>query len=202
MNGGGKSSLAGAAFRARGGDYFNPDEVARALRAAQPKLTQAQANSLAWHQGRALLERAIAERLDFNLETTLGAGTIPALLERAADAGGEVRVWYVGLESVERHLARVKARVKAGGHDIPAADIRRRWERSRENLVWLMPKLAALRVFDNSHEADPAKGEAPKPRLILDVRDGRIRSMEPMAAIPAWARPVVARALQLAQARR
>lgn len=47
VNGAGKSSIGGAAFRQFGSDYYNPDEAARALLAANPALTQAAANSVA-----------------------------------------------------------------------------------------------------------------------------------------------------------
>jgi hypothetical protein len=59
-------------IRERGGEYFNPDEAAKRILAANPGITQDAANSAAWHGGRRLLERAINERLDFALETTLG----------------------------------------------------------------------------------------------------------------------------------
>ena len=63
VNGAGKSSIGGAAVRQHGGEYFNPDEVARALREKDPALTQADANSAAWRQGVMLLELAIEKRL-------------------------------------------------------------------------------------------------------------------------------------------
>jgi predicted ABC-type ATPase len=195
VNGAGKSSIAGVMFRESGGDYYNPDEAARLLREVSPKLSQLEANALAWQQGRRLLERAIAERLDFALETTLGASTIPKLLAKAADSGVEVRIWYVGLDSVERHIERVRARVRKGGHDIPEADIRRRFDNSRLNLVDLMPKLAAMRVYDNSEEADPAKGKAPKPKLVLEMERGRIVGPRDLARTPGWAKPIVAAAM-------
>jgi predicted ABC-type ATPase len=197
VNGAGKSSIGGAALRQRGAHYFNPDEAARAIRAAHPRLTQREANGLAWNEGRRLLERAIAEGLDFAFETTLGASTIPRLLAQAADAGAQVWVWYVGLDSPERHLARVRSRVAAGGHDIPEADIRRRWDASRQNLVALMPKLDRLLVYDNSGEADPREGQAPRPHLVLETRRARIVRPADLRATPAWAKPIVARALQL-----
>src|SRR4030095_8475820 len=89
-NGAGKSSIGGAAFRASGADYYNPDETARELTAAQPGLTLAEANAAAWRIGRALLEPAIQERLNFAFETTLGGNTIPRLLGEAAKSGVEV----------------------------------------------------------------------------------------------------------------
>lgn len=197
VNGAGKSSVGGAAFRAHGADYFNPDEAAAFLRAAHPGLDAATANAAAWQQGRRLLERAIAGRLDFAFETTLGGATMPRLLADAAAQGFEVRVWYAGLDTVERHIRRVRSRVARGGHDIPEADIRRRFEHSRLNLIHLMPGLAALRVFDNSTEADPAAGRVPKPRLLLHLERGRIAAPADLSGTPAWAKPVVAAAMRI-----
>jgi predicted ABC-type ATPase len=197
VNGAGKSSLAGAAFRAHGGDYYNPDEAARALKAANAALTQTQANAAAWQHGRTLLERAIAKRLDYAFETTLGASTIPRLLAEAAAQGIEVRVWYAGLATPELHLARVRARVARGGHDIPEQTIRRRFEHSRLNLIQLLPALAALRVYDNSAEAEPAAGKAPAPMLVLHMEQGRILNLQDLPRAPGWAKPIVAAALKL-----
>ena len=184
--------------RAFGADYYNPDEAAREIRKANPALSQREANGLAWGKGRDLLRRAIDERKDFVFESTLGAHTIPAMLAEAADAGAAVHIWFVGLDRVERHLARVRARVKAGGHDIPEADIRRRYETSRENLAWLMPKLASLRVYDNSIDADPASGKSPRPQLVLHVEGGRIVAPENLRATPSWAKALVAKAILIA----
>ena len=197
VNGAGKSSLGGARIRALGTQYYNPDEAARRIRAAKPHLTQREANGLAWNEGRRLLERALAEKLDFAFETTLGASTIPKLLVQAADQGAEVWIWYVGLDSPERHLAREKARVTSGGHDIPEGDIRRRWDSSRANLVALLPRVARLFLYDNSKEGDPASGKAPALRRVLEWRDGRIIGPVDLRATPEWAKPIVARALQV-----
>ena len=197
VNGAGKSSVGGAAFRAFGADYFNPDEAARSLRAANPVLPQAEANAQAWQQGKRLLERAIADGLDFAYETTLGANTMPRLLRAAAQKGVEIFVWYAGLSSPELHIARVKARVMKGGHDIPEADIRRRYQHSRLNLIHLLPHLAALRVFDNSADADPARGMTPKPILVLHMEHGKILNVPDLRHTPNWAKPIVAAALRL-----
>ena len=51
VNGAGKSSIGGAAFRNLGSEYFNPDEVARELMAANPGLGQTEADIVAWRQG-------------------------------------------------------------------------------------------------------------------------------------------------------
>lgn len=190
-NGAGKSSIAGAMIRHQRGEYFNPDEAARKVRTANPALSQTEANSAAWKKGRDLLAHAIDARLDFTFETTLGGETITALLERALDAGSEVRIWYAGLATPELHLARVKARVSRGGHDIPEQRIRERYDKSRANLIRLLPRLTELVVFDNSDEADPAAGVAPKPRLIVHMIQGSIAESCDLAAVPQWAKPIV-----------
>jgi predicted ABC-type ATPase len=199
-NGAGKSSIAGAMFRRRGVEPFDPDAAARLVRARNPGLSAEEANSAAWHQGRRLLERAIAERCAFAFETTLGGRTITALLGRALDAGATVRIWYVGLASPELHLARVRARVARGGHDIPEATVRRRFHDSRLNLIRLLPRLTELRVFDNTLEADPYGGAAPEPRLLLHMARGRIVGSCDLAAIPPWAKPILATAVKTSSA--
>jgi predicted ABC-type ATPase len=197
VNGAGKSSVGGAIFRVTGVDYYNPDEVARKLMAANPGLAQRQANGVAWLQGRQMLEAAIARRLDFVFETTLGANTIPRLLAEAVSKGIGVYVWYVGLSSPELHIERVRARVRKGGHDIPEEDIRRRYEHSRLNLIQLLPALAGLRVYDNSIDADPAAGKTPNPILVLHMQNGKIVGPKDLLRTPEWAKPIVAAALKL-----
>jgi predicted ABC-type ATPase len=197
VNGAGKSSIAGATFRAAGADYYNPDEATRALLAANPGLSEIDANSAAWHRGVKLLTRAIAEHKDFAFETTLGANTIPRLLAQAAAEAIEIYIWYVGLSTPELHIARVRARVLRGGHDIPDEHIQRRFERSRLNLIELLPRLTALRVYDNSATADPAAGKLPNPKLVLHVAHGEIIAPGNLKLTPAWAKPIVAAALKL-----
>jgi predicted ABC-type ATPase len=205
-NGAGKSSLGGQAFEAAGIPYFNPDQAAReAIAAASAQgrvMTQAEANAWAWNEGVARLRRAVAERGNYALETTLGGDTIVGILLAAAEARLGVNVWFVGLHSVELHVARVAQRVAAGGHDIPRADIERRYVRGRLNLIRLLPALHQLVVYDNSAQADPAAPAKVKPRLLLRVTGGAIAAPSDLAQTPAWAKPIVAAALALDRPRR
>jgi predicted ABC-type ATPase len=183
-------------FQQAGVEYFDPDEAARRIRAINPSITQLEANSAAWHEGKRLLERAMAERLNFAFETTLGGNTITALLERALLAGIEVRIWYVGLSSPELHIARVRSRVQKGGHDIPEERIRYRYDRGRLNLIHLLPRLTELRVYDNSEEADPDTGVAPEPKLVLHLVRRKVVSSCDLTLTPEWAKPILAAAMK------
>ena len=121
-----------------------------------------------------------------------------ALLEMALFERLEVRMWYVGLQNPELHIQRVQARVAKGGHDIPENRIRTRYDSSRLNLIRLIPRLTELRVYDNSKEADPHKGRAPEPALLLHMSEGRTVTSCALIKTPHWAKPIMAAAMRLA----
>jgi predicted ABC-type ATPase len=196
VNGAGKSSIGGAALQASGAEFFNPDIAAARLREQQPGLSAEQANGLAWTLGRQGLEKALAQGLTYAFETTLGGNSIVKLLLEGAKAGAQVHLWYAGLATPELHLRRIQARVAAGGHDIPEAKVRERFDASRSNLVKLMPHLASLRLYDNSFEADPRAGRRPQPVLLLQMQAGRVVAHAPLRSVPAWAKPLLAAALR------
>ena len=198
VNGAGKSSVAGAALRAAGGEFFDPDVAARELLAANPSLAALEANALAWEIGRSRLERTLAQGQFFAFETTLGGKTICELLLAGAAHGAEVHLSFVGLASPELHIQRVRRRVAAGGHDIPEEKIRQRFTSSRENLVRLLPHLATLYLYDNSAEADPAQGRRPAPLLLLLMERSKVLRVAALDQVPEWAKPILAAALRTA----
>jgi len=209
-NGAGKSSIGGAALLESGVRFYNPDEAARKIAAANahldPPLTPSEINSEAWNRGRTLLERAIDQRLYFAFETTLGGHTILKLLERAASEGIAVRVWFAGLQGAELHLERVRQRVARGGHDIPRDKILERYGAARTNLIHLLPQLASVRVFDNSAEGAPGQGLTPTPRLLLHCVARKIVAPTKLGTLlantPEWAKAISAAALDLHMKRR
>ena len=195
VNGAGKSSVGGAALLHKKVAYFNPDLAARDLLDANPGLSTEAANGQAWELGRTGLARALAQGLNFAFETTLGARTITQMLQDGVRQGAQVHLWYAGLSSPQLHLERVRARVAAGGHDIPEAKIHERYETSRANLIRLLPHLASLRVYDNSADGDPKAGQRPQPRLLLHMEGGRALSHVALDQVPQWAKPIMAVAL-------
>ena len=111
-------------------------------------------------------------------------------------AAGEHHTYYVvGELDVELHIARVRARVAAGGHDIPDTKIHARFDQSRLNLIPLLPGLTQLRLFDNSAEGNRGNTFRPKPELIVNMRAGAVDGSMDLSAIPNWAKPIVLAAL-------
>ena len=95
----------------------------------------------------------------------------------------------------------MRARVEKGGHRIPEQKIRERFDRSRLNLVRLLPRLTELLLYDNSNEPDPDVGERPEPMLLLHMASGKIVGSCNLQSIPVWAKPILAMALKIAEVR-
>lgn len=199
VNGAGKSSIGGSLLQHASLTWFNPDTFAREL-IATTGCDQETANAYAWAEGVRRLDDAVAQRRTYAFETTLGGRTIAAKI-REATRTHDVLIWFCGLDSPDRHIARVRLRVAQGGHDIPESTIRARYPRAQRNVIDLMPHLAHLRVYDNS--AEVAIGDAvPDPILVLALEGGRltwpsIDERDTLARTPEWAKPLVEAALSL-----
>ncbi|MCC5840235.1 MAG: zeta toxin family protein [Opitutales bacterium] len=197
VNGAGKSSIGEGIFNAEGSVVFNPDTIAARIRSIHPDISASLANAHAWQIGKALLEQAMADGKDYRFETTLGGNTIPQLLREAVRGGHLLNVWFCGLDSPERHIARVRARVARGGHAIPEEKIRERWDGSRKNLIRLLPLIHHLRLYDNSFEAPPTEGQGPRPVLLLEMKSGKIIAPADLSGAPDWAKPILAAAMRI-----
>ena len=199
VNGAGKSSIGGIVLEQQGLTWFNPDTFARDLRAAT-RCDLETSNSLAWHEGMRRFDQALAKGRNLAFETTLGGVTVTRKVLEAIRTH-DVLIWFCGLSSIELHIARVEARVAAGGHPIPEKKIRERYRTAVVNLIQLLPDVAAVAVYDNSAEA-AADGTIPDPDLLLEVQGGKVRWPHPqdlsvLARTPAWAKPIVEAAIRM-----
>ena len=201
-NGAGKSVIAGEFLAARAaGAYFNPDAVAKAL-VSRDGVPLAEANARAWNFGFELLNRSIERNEDFSFETTLGGNSITQALMRAAASGLDVLIFYVGLDSPDRHIARVAARVARGGHPIAADKIRERYPKSLANLIKLLGCASEVRVYDNSAESEDGR---PRASLVFSMSQKRIVKPsldELVPTAPEWSKPVVAAAIGIHESNR
>ena len=69
----------------------------------------------------------MAERTDFAFETTLSGLTCVHKLESWKRAGYRIDIVYLKLSSSRLALRRIAARVRQGGHNVPKADVLRRF---------------------------------------------------------------------------
>jgi predicted ABC-type ATPase len=132
-NGAGKTTFANAvlARRPEPFEFVNADEIARRIGGGGAGRAP---DLLAGREMLRLLDELTAQRRDIALETTLATRSHAHRIERWRQAGYRIELVYLRLPDVETSLARVAGRVERGGHDIPEADIRRRFPRSLEYL--------------------------------------------------------------------
>lgn len=148
-NGAGKTTVAARLLPAALGvsRFVNADFIAQGLSPHAP-----QASALG--AGRIMLRRIrelLARRCSFGFETTLASRTFAPLLRRARRDGAVVHIVFVHLESPDLAVQRVRIRVERGGHDVPEATIRRRYDRGIRNFFALYRPLAdSWSVCDNS----------------------------------------------------
>ncbi|MBO8448974.1 MAG: zeta toxin [Bacteroidetes bacterium] len=103
--------------------YVNSDEFAKGLAPFDPGSVSVQASRLMLLRIRYLLRR----KEDFSIETTLATRSLLKMITEAQAEGYSVTLLYFWLNSPDLAVARVKARVAAGGHNIPEETIRRRY---------------------------------------------------------------------------
>lgn len=123
-NGAGKTTFAREFVPARFPDaqFINADEISRE--------SEVFANPIA--AGREMLSRlykAVEKQQDFAIETTLASRSYAQQIPRWQKHGYRVTLHFIEVPSADFAVDRVAQRVALGGHDIPEADIRRRYER-------------------------------------------------------------------------
>ena len=97
------------------------------------------------------LDRLAKARADFAFESTLSGLLYLNRLKRWKAAGYRIEIVYLRLRPPQLALRRIAARVKQGGHNVPRADVLRRFDRSWTNFQKSYRLLAdAWSVYDNS----------------------------------------------------
>ncbi len=116
------------------------------------------------------IEISMSRGVDFGFETTLSGRSHLGVIRRLKEHGYGVHVFYLWVPSVELALARIRERVLLGGHDVPEAVVRRRFERSIANFL-VHYRLLADRwmLFDNS---------AARPALVASQKHAVLRVVD------------------------
>ena len=104
-------------------EFVNTDEFAKSLYPFDPDRAMIDASRLMLQKTWYLFGR----RKDFAIETTLATRALVKMIKKAQEQDYYVTVLYLWLDSPERAISRVRARVSAGGHNIPEETIIRRY---------------------------------------------------------------------------
>ena len=98
-----------------------------------------------------LIDECLEKEICFTQETTLSGHRILNTVKKAIEKGYYIRLYYVGLNSVEESLVRIENRVKKGGHNIPDSDVKRRFNKRFEDLVTILQYCDEATFYDNEN---------------------------------------------------
>jgi len=149
-NGAGKSTAAPALLSEtlEITEFVNADAIAQGLSAFAPE-------KVAFRAGRIMLERLqqlAEERVNFAFEITLATRSFAPWIANLRSTGYLFHLVFLWLPNPELAIARVQARVRQGGHDVPETTIRRRYHAGLSNFFQLYRPLAdTWRFYDNSN---------------------------------------------------
>lgn len=127
--------------------FVNSDEFAKGLSPFDPDKASLSAGRFMVKRINYLLER----KEDFCIETTLSSRTLMRTIETAREYGYSITILFFWIEDVELAIHRVKARVTAGGHNVPEPTIRRRYRSGlRHFFEDYMPESDRWMLADNT----------------------------------------------------
>ena len=159
-NGAGKTTFAREFLPQEAGClvFVNADLIAAGLSPFAPERAAIQA-------GRLMLEaiaQHLARRESFAFETTLSGRAYARQIPQWRQLGYYVKLFFFSLPSAETAVRRVAERVRQGGHDIPEATIRRRFDAGKRLFFEVyQPLVDQWAFYDNA-------GDQP---LLMDWSD-------------------------------
>ena len=149
--------------------FINADMIAKGLSPFSPQVIGLRAGRLLLEE----IDRYVKKEASFSFETTLSGITYLSRFRELKKVGYSIHMFFLWIPDVKLSLARVAGRVKMGGHDIPEADIKRRFSRGLQNFFkHYRPILDSWLLFDNSGKTpkEIAKEEFGK----LDIFDTKL----------------------------
>jgi len=167
-NGSGKTTFATTFLPeyAKCNRFINADLIAQGLSPFSP-------TQVALKSGRLVLEQIkelSTQGVDFGFETTLSGVTYLKYFQNLKEKGYKINIFFLWIPSSILAVARVKDRVAKGGHNVPLADIKRRFNRSMNNFFIKYRLLTDKWMLFNNSQSRPII-IAKKQYAHIDVAD-------------------------------
>jgi predicted ABC-type ATPase len=148
-NGAGKTTFAREFLPQEAGCpvFVNADLIAAGLSPFAPERAAIQAGRLTLQA----IAQHVARRESFAFETTLSGKSYARQIPHWRQLGYRMEMFFLSLPSAEMAVQRVAERVRQGGHDIPEAIIRRRFDAGKRLFFEVyQPLVDQWVLYDNS----------------------------------------------------
>jgi len=169
-NGAGKTTFARKFLPdyARCLEFVNVDLIANGLSPFGPERAALKAGRIMLEQIHSLMNRG----LDFGFETTLsGKSYLRLLNELKQRKCYNIHLFFLWINSVKLALERIELRVQQGGHNIPEAVVRRRFDKGISNFFhFYRPVVDRWIIFNNSGDV---------PEVVAFEESGKLEVVDP-----------------------
>ena len=127
-----------------------------------------------------LIDDCLEKEICFTQETTLSGRKTLDTIKRAIAKDYYIRLYYVGLDTMEESLLRIENRVKRGGHNINTDTVANRFSKRFEDLLTILPYCNKATFYDNDNGfvkvAEYRNGELLpmgnyRPKWLLDLME-------------------------------
>ena len=144
VNGVGKSSLTGALINRSNdlGTIIDADKITGEFNGDRIK------------GGKAAIDRinsSIEKGINLTQETTLSGSRTLKTINKAREHNYYIRLYYIGVNTAEESIKRIKNRVEKGGHNIHDDDVIRRYNKRFDDLIAVLPYCDEVFLYDNEN---------------------------------------------------
>lgn len=130
-------------------NFINADLIAEGINPFRPEASSIQASRMMIEMMKTYVKRGES----FSFETTLSGKNYIRLIPEWQKKGYRVKLYFLRLPDPEFAVARVKQRVKEGGHNVPEDVVRRRFHSGLSNFESLYKDIVdEWALVDNSGE--------------------------------------------------
>ena len=98
-----------------------------------------------------LIDECLDKEICFTQETTLSGKKTLNTVKRAIEKDYYIRLYYVGLDTIEESLLRIENRVKKGGHNIDTDAVKNRFNKRFDDLLLVLPYCNEATFYDNDN---------------------------------------------------
>jgi len=123
--------------------FIDPDQIAK-----ERQCSPLEAGKIASSE----IKRHLQEGSSFGRESTLSSKFDLQLIQIAKEQNFTVSLVFVGINSANHSMERVKDRHANGGHFVPDEDVKRRYDRCMENLPEAIRQVDQALIIDNSEK--------------------------------------------------
>jgi len=135
-------------------------------------------------------EKAMRENKDFAYETNFATEEVMDTVQSFQDKGYQTELIYIGLPSTLEAIARVKQRVKHGGHFVSAENIRYNYKAGLENAGKYLDRFDRAMILENA-----VSNKVTVPKMLAIYQHGKL--VQQAKDMPSWAKKITERKLTL-----